>query len=88
MRCDRSSAPSRSESSVTDSRESLAHPDLTGYIFGLTGSEERQAVLAHLRQCQACARALEELGKLPDLMSAAAPAAACRRPWSNARSTR
>jgi anti-sigma factor RsiW len=59
---------------VTDSRENSGHPDLTGYIFGLPGGEDPQAVRAHLQRCQACAREVEEMGTLPDLMAAAAPA--------------
>jgi hypothetical protein len=59
---------------VTDPRENSTHPDLTGYIFNLPGGEDRQAVRAHLQQCKSCAREVEELGGLPDLMAAAAPA--------------
>jgi Anti-sigma-K factor rskA/Putative zinc-finger len=59
---------------VTDSRENSTHPDLTGYIFGLPGGEDQQAVRAHLQQCQACASEVREMGALPDLMGAAAPA--------------
>jgi len=60
---------------VTDSRENSAHPDLTGYIFGLAGGEDPQAVRAHLQQCKTCAREVQEMSALPDLMGAAAPAA-------------
>jgi Anti-sigma-K factor rskA len=59
---------------VTDSRENSAHPDLTGYIFGLPGGEDPQAIRAHLQRCQTCAREVQEMSALPDLAGSAAPA--------------
>jgi anti-sigma factor RsiW len=59
---------------VTESRQNPAHPDLTGYIFGLAGDEDRQAVRTHLQECRTCAREVEEMGALPELIGAAAPA--------------
>jgi anti-sigma factor RsiW len=59
---------------VTESRGKSLHPDLTAYIFGLAEDEERQAVRAHLEGCEACAREVQEMAALPDLMRKAAPA--------------
>jgi Anti-sigma-K factor rskA len=49
------------------------HPDLAAFIFELPGAEDRQGVQAHLRQCESCAREVEEMGGLPALIGAAAP---------------
>ena len=59
---------------MTDSTQRPAHPDLTGYVFGLPGGEDPRVVRAHLRECEACAREVEELRGLPGLMAESAPA--------------
>jgi hypothetical protein len=58
---------------MADSRERTGHPDLTGYLFGLPGGEDADAIRAHVRECRSCAREVKELGGLPGLMAEAAP---------------